>query len=442
MLDFSEETINKSELESLWEKNTRPTVLYLHNPFCKQKFNCSYCMHKGCPASEHDIGEVADFYFNYMNKLMDFYAPIINSQEIVLLNFGGGTPNYLDAKDFETYLGSLFYKFPQLLGVPKVIELHPALITKEFIKLLKGFNFTTLIFCFQTFENEILRANGRLIPDHKVAFKCMEYAKQLDMNIAVDLITYWDTRNGWEIELRNDLEVLKDLDIDEITISVLYQNKYNNPDFEGGRVYRNIKWAVNKVFPDWENPEGTLDNDYNVAATRIYRPESKIKEDFDIYINSLSDMPWQHEQGYSTLGLGTYKNGDKAAYSIIGQEYLIYEEFVGFDKDPILHIHKRWNFWDAARNVIDYLENHLGENPPVGSSLVLNNICKATNLEEEQFNQVFPGNCEWAFLNRICYSGKSTNELIRERAFTQKIEHIDKKEVNNYNIQKKGEKNE
>lgn len=444
-LEFSNEIINLKELKELWTKNTRPTVLYLHNPFCKTKENCLYCMHKGCPKNNHTEQEVKDFYFVYMHKLItDFYGDIIEQQDIKLISFGGGTPNYLSAKEFKDYMRMLCDVHPKLLDIPKVIELHPALITKEFIDVLHEFNFTTLIFCFQTFDDKILKNQGRLIPNYNNAFECMTQAKEFGMNIAVDLITYWDTKPGWENVLKRDLEMLKPYEPDEITISVLYQNKYGNDKFNGVEVYRTIKRTIinNSLFKKYDNPEGTLDSFYNVAATRLYKPDSNVRKDFDIYINSLTDLSWEHEQGYSTLGIGTYKNGDKAAYSIIGPDILIYEEDKSLNKLPVLHIHRRYNFWDSARNVIDFLQYKLGDNPPVGASLILQNICQSQNLAIDQFAQFIQGNCKWELSPRICFSGKTAEETKRDLEFEEKLKLIDKNESNFYTNKTKGEKDE
>ena len=120
-LKFSEDIIDKEELKKLWAKNIRPTVLYLHNPFCIAKENCHYCMHKGCPAKDHTKEEVNNFYFNYMPKLLrDFYGDIIEQQEIKLMSFGGGTPNYLSSEDFKTYMQTICELHPKLRYIPKV----------------------------------------------------------------------------------------------------------------------------------------------------------------------------------------------------------------------------------------------------------------------------------------------------------------------------------
>ncbi len=413
-LKFNNKVLTKTQFEELWKNNIRDTVVYIHNPFCMTADNCHYCMHKGCPKNNHTEQEVEDFYFKYMPKLFEFYGDIIKTQNIKLVDFGGGTPNYLSPEKFDKFCNLLP---KELLEAHKIIELHPALTNKDFIDVLKKYKFSTLIFCFQTFDETILKQQGRMVPDYNKAFDCIKYAKELGFSVACDLITYWTKENGWWEVLEKDLSKLVPLEMDEITTSVLYQNKYNM-NFNGMDVYRHIKRAVNEYFPNYVNPENTLNDNFEVAATRIYRPETNIREDFEIYLNSLSDMTWEHEQGYSTLGFGTYKNGDKAAYSMIGPDYLTYEKFESFDKEPTLHIHRDWNFWDDAIDTIKQMKYNYGnKNPPVGSTLTLKNVCRSSNLMEEQFAHFEQGHCEKVLKPRICFSGKSSKELEIEREY-------------------------
>lgn len=441
-LKFSDRIISIKDFGERWKKNIRPGVLYLHNPFCKTMENCLYCRHAGCPRGDHTPEEVEKFYFQYMPLLFEHYRNIIDGMDLRLVDFGGGTPDYLPAGSFDAYCGSLPDKIKK---ARKIIELHPALVTEDFIDVLHRYGFTTAVFCFQTFDEKILKANGRLVPDYGNAFRCMKKARDYGINIATDLITYWTTESGWDNLLREDFRKLKEgcrvADCafpDEITVSVLYQNKYNRDDFNGYDVYKRIKAAIAEHFPDYENPEGTLDSNFEVAATRIYRPDSEVRKDFDVYLDSLSDLPWEHEQGYSTLGMGTYKNRDKSAYSMIGPDFLTYEKFVDFGRPPEIHIHRDYSFWQAARNVIDYLEKTYGENPPVGADLILRNISDFTNVKEEQFAQVFQGNCRWDLRPRRTFSGKSDFELELEENFFSR--EIDKREAACYNAGIKEEK--
>lgn len=433
-LKFEEDDIiSLDEVKKYWEKNTRPIVAYIHNPFCLTKGNCKYCMHKGCPKGEHTPEEVEKFYFEYMPKLINTY----DLNDIVLYNFGGGTPNYLTSDDFDKFCSFFPSNFK---NTPKVIEIHPGVITKSFLDVLKKWNFTTLVFCFQTFNEDMLKEQKR-ITNVLNGIDMFNYAKSLGFNLAIDLITYWTKElRDWTI-LNSDLEMVAKLQPDEVTISVLYQNKYiENSEIKMAGVYREIKKSIRKHIPNYDNPENSLDEFYNVCATRLYKPGSNIRKDFDIYINSLTDFGWESEQGYSTLGLGTYKNGDKAVYSVIGPDYTIYEEFNGFDNIPKFHLAKKWNFWQSAKNVLEALEKQYdGKNPPVGSHIALTNIARdydfVENFSYAPFKHFIQGNCDWKFIPRnSCYLTE------QEKVFNDIS--VDKKFVNRYNKKEKEKSNE
>lgn len=423
--EFSGEIVDN--LDELWSLNKRPVSIYINNPFCRMDKNCHYCVHRGCPKEKHSDEEVQKFYFEYMPMLFKRYENIINNQDVKLVNFGGGTPNYLSAKDFDKYLSLLPSK---LKDVHKIIELHPAYLTKDFLDVLKKYNFTTLIFCFQTFDKDMLIKQGRTVQDLNTSKELVKYAKELGFNIGSDIITYWTKYSSdWDI-LEKDLQILKEMDVDEITISVLYQNKYND-EFEAAEVYRNIGRVVRRTISDYINPENTLVENFNVVTTRMFKPLSNIKEDFDIYINSLTDITWEHEQGYSTLGLGTYKNQDKAVFSAVGPDVTLYEKFEDFNKLPTYYKTKDWNFWKAAKNVIEALEKiYKGKNPPVGSNVLLTNIAVNNNLFYDHFGQ---GNCEVQVSPRHSLK-KNSFEINEDTEFCSVV--IDKKFINEYNIEK------
>ena len=99
--------ITFDRVKEIWKENKKPTVVYLNNPFCQGKNgkNCKFCVHRGITQQKKE--DVLNFYFDYMPKMFKKYEDIINSQDIKLVAFGGGTPNYLSAEEFGRYLDLL-----------------------------------------------------------------------------------------------------------------------------------------------------------------------------------------------------------------------------------------------------------------------------------------------------------------------------------------------
>lgn len=381
-----EKFISFKKVEELWSKNFRDTVVYLNNPFCK-KNNCSYCCHKGYANPEDK--EVQDFYFKHMPQQFDKYKNVIEKQNIKLVSFGGGTPNYLSAKDFDKYLNLLPTKLKE---AKKIIELHPAYLTKEFINVLKKYNFDTLVFCIQTFDNKTLINQKRAVPDKPNLFHCFRYAKKLGFNIAVDLITYWTKKEEDYKILEKDLYLLKWLEPHEISISVLYQNKYYNENFNSLEVYKKIYTLTNSILTEYIPENIDLEDMYQCAPSRFFKKDFD-RSIFDVYKNSLSCVPWEYEQGYSTLGIGSYKCELSDVYSVIGPNYVIYET-----NNQEYYLAKNYNFWDAIRKEIDRLEKLTGENEvPVGTGIVFTNVVE--NLGEF-YKGFIQGSCKTNIIER------------------------------------------
>lgn len=419
MSDF----IDFKQVEDLWSKNTRPSVFYIHNPFCK-KNNCSYCFHACYPTVDDEL--VEKFYFEYYPKLFKLYENIIEKQKFVLLSFGGGTPNWLSAEKFDKFL-SMFPK--KLLQLRKIIEIHPSYLTRDFLDVLKKYNFTTVIFCFQTFDKKTLDDNNRKYRELNEIQELWNYAKSLGFSLSVDLITYWTkTENDYTI-LDNDLKILQKMEPDEISVSPLYQNKYS-AGTNIYPVYQRLSAIILKYFPDYLNPDLTLSGNFEVNTIRIYKPSSSTI-DHQICISSLTDFPWETEQGYSTVGIGEYKSKYKPAYSIIGPNYTIYERFNGFDNLPKFELVKKYNFWEAAHNVLNALEEKLRE-VPVGANIVLQNVAKIYD-ETNFFAKPSIGNCEFLVSPRQCFSKISDAEQNVNYEFCDKLKKIDKNEIYKYN---------
>lgn len=395
-----DDVISFDMVKAIWKENTRPVVLYLNTPFCAggpDGRNCRYCVHRGWP-HPHDE-EVVNFYNYHLPHLLKMYSPIIEKADIKLIDFGGGTPSFPfaitgNADAYRKFLEFIEPYIPNFRKIHKLIELHPAYISCEFLDVLKEFGFTTVTFCVQTFDSDMLLNEWNRYPcDPLELLLLRDHAEDIGLNVAFDFITYWHGKVTEDTDiLDEDLQKLKEFRPDEFTVSVMCQYKYGSGR-DMNPLYDRIRYVIEKNFPDYENPENSL---YipEVTAMRMYKPgKNGAREDFEIYRNSMSDVGWSYECGYSTIGLGCYKNQDKAVFSIIGPKYTIYEEFNGFGKDPIFHLSKNYDFWKAAHNVLDALElEYNGKEVPVGTILTLTNICQNQNLGYSHFGQ---GNCDY-----------------------------------------------
>lgn len=376
--------ITFDKVKEIWQTNKKPIVVYLNNPFCQGKNgkNCKFCVHRGITQQKKE--DVLDFYFDYMPKMFKKYEDIINSQDIKLVAFGGGTPNYLSADEFDKYLELLPEKLKRL---PKQIELHTAWLTKEFLEVLAKHNFRVITFCIQTFNEEILNTWNRL-PAKEDVLDLMKHTHELGMTIAVDFITYWTKSDSDFDVLYDDLEKIKEIQPEEITVSVLYQNKTGDLD----KVYSKLRRAFYMVFPDYENLDGSDKEKTGVNATRFYSPNSQeVRTLYGWYIDSLTGVHWTTERSVSTLGIGCYKNQIHDVYSTIGGTKTIYEVYDGNGEERY-YLAKDLNFWDEALKLINKLRKNIGEDVPIGTILTLQNINYTTEFVFGNYQQ---GDLHW-----------------------------------------------
>lgn len=403
-----EKFITFEKVEEIWSTNKKPVVAYLNNPFCQGKCgkNCKFCVHRGVVGETKET--VNNFYFDYMPKQFKKYEKVIEQQNFVMVAFGGGTPNYLSAKDFDRYLNLLPEKFKSL---PKQIELHAAFITKEFLEVLAKHNFKIVTFCIQTFDKDILNTWNRLPPKDDI-IDLMKYNHELGMYTAVDLITYWNSSEDDFVILNNDLNKIKETEPDEITVSVLYQNKKGDLSY----IYRNLRSTTLSVFSGYVNLEQSDTKNLKIAPTRYYKPNNKefIKL-YDTYIDSLTAIEWRLDKSVSTLGIGCFKNQIHDVYSTIGGYKTIYEIYDGSEEK--YYLAKDYNFWDEAIKVIKKFKETIGDDIEPGAVISIVNVI--------QNNNYFFGNFEQGEFITWEISSKNKDVLDKAKALLPKEQKTD-----------------
>ncbi len=171
--------------------------LYIHIPFCERK--CAYCDFLSFPAGE-------DLRSEYVNALKheiaaasgNFKGKIIRS-----VFFGGGTPTVLGGERSAEILNMLFRTFMISKNAEITIECNPGTANLEKLQYLRKAGFNRISIGAQSFDDEKLRAIGR-IHDSKTIYKCVSDAKEAGFgNINIDLISAlpFQTLNDWASDL-------------------------------------------------------------------------------------------------------------------------------------------------------------------------------------------------------------------------------------------------
>ncbi len=274
---------------------------YIHIPFCKRK--CNYCAFTSIPA----LNLIDD----YIKKLTVEIKHYYKGNPLKTLYIGGGTPSLLDIKHFEKIL-SLF-KFAENPEI--TVEINPDSANLALLNALYKMGVNRLSIGVQSFDDDILKAIGRLHTSKKA--KDTVYLAQdtgFD-NISVDLIYGLPSQNLklWE----EDLKQAKSLEIQHIS---LYGLKIE----EGTPFFKN---------PPKRLPDDDIQADMYEFAINYLAPDYKLYEVSNFakapeYCSKHNLNYWSEEE-YFGFGLSAAGFSD-------GIRYQNTKNFMEYIKNPLL----------------------------------------------------------------------------------------------------------
>ena len=216
----------------LEQKNIKS--VYIHIPFCKKI--CSYC--DFCKMFYNE-----KFVSNYLNALKKEVNHYYKGELLDTLYIGGGTPSCLNPNELDL-LNEIISNFNLNKTFEFTFECNIEDITEEFLFKLKNMKVNRLSIGIQSFNKKILGILGRKY-DFDIEEK-IKLAKRYFSNINIDLIygVYGETLD----DLKNDLEKIKELDINHVSIySLILENntilKVNN--------YEEINEDLNREMYDY-----------------------------------------------------------------------------------------------------------------------------------------------------------------------------------------------
>ncbi|MES0489031.1 MAG: oxygen-independent coproporphyrinogen III oxidase [Leptospirales bacterium] len=135
----------------------KPISLYIHIPFCEKR--CHYC---GCNVIVSRRKELlAPFLDDLYKEIQHKIEKIGFKPQVAQLHFGGGTPNYLSAKDWEELLAFLKEHFTFNSEIEMSVELDPMHLNDEYLTDLKKLGFNRLSFGIQDIHDKVQHAVNR-----------------------------------------------------------------------------------------------------------------------------------------------------------------------------------------------------------------------------------------------------------------------------------------
>lgn len=154
------------------------TGLYVHIPYCKQK--CKYCSFFSKPSDT-----VEERYFSHLIEEIEGYAS--ENVKIDTIYIGGGTPSLLSKEQVTELFETIRKTFEVEENAEVSIELNPESASEELFIHLKKCGVNRVSFGVQSFNDDELKAIGRL-HDEKTASEKITLAGKYFDNINLDLM--------------------------------------------------------------------------------------------------------------------------------------------------------------------------------------------------------------------------------------------------------------
>lgn len=153
-----------------------PLSLYVHVPWCLKK--CPYCdfnSHErapdGLPERRYVDALVAD---------LEASLPLVWGRPVVSVFLGGGTPSLFSPEAIERLLGAVRARLPLLPGAEVTLEANPGTFERERFAAFRAAGVTRLSVGVQSFDDDKLRAIGRVHSGAQARAALEEAARAFD----------------------------------------------------------------------------------------------------------------------------------------------------------------------------------------------------------------------------------------------------------------------
>ena len=228
------ETLQPGDPEAIWDK--RRFALYAHLPYCLKR--CTFCFYK---VYTNRAAKPMDPYLKALHAELDMYGarPDLHAREVQTLYFGGGTPTTLSVPELRALVGRIHRNFNIAKDVEFTCESEPGTLDARKLAAMREMGVTRLSMGVQTFDDELLKKNGRSHGSHQV-YKALELARQNDFPVInIDLMSgiVDETMPTWE----RSVQMLIDLNIEHVFIyrmeiyknTLLYAAGFTGPGVGG-----------------------------------------------------------------------------------------------------------------------------------------------------------------------------------------------------------------
>lgn len=133
--------------------------LYVHLPFCQHK--CDYCYYL---SYTNQSAKVVDRYLDSLVDELGILAaqPGVGGRPVSFVYFGGGTPSTLSSSQLRRLVGGLKNELAWDAVEEVTFECAPRSVRDDFLTALREVGVTRLSMGVQSFDDELLKLNGRV----------------------------------------------------------------------------------------------------------------------------------------------------------------------------------------------------------------------------------------------------------------------------------------
>jgi coproporphyrinogen III oxidase-like Fe-S oxidoreductase len=208
--------------------------LYVHIPFCRTL--CPFCCFNRYLLDENKARQ----YFANLKREVDMYVE--RGFRFSDVYFGGGTPTVM-MDELSSFLDFLKKRF----HIRQIsLETTHREINKEILIELKELGINRLSVGIQSFDNDLLRAMGRMVGSGEEAIEKLKMAQGMFDTVNADFIFNFPTQTIEQFE--KDIAVFKSLGLDQATFYPLMPSPHKKTRLE--RRFNNVDTSREKDFYD------------------------------------------------------------------------------------------------------------------------------------------------------------------------------------------------
>src|SRR3984893_15989454 len=240
-----------------------PLGLYIHIPFCRKR--CKFCYFK--VYTDKNASEI-ELYLDALIKEMECYSrtPAFQGRQLRFAYFGGGTPSYISERQLHYLVDGLNRHVSWSNAEEVTFECEPGTLRRSKLETLKEIGVTRLSLGVESFDDEILAANGRAHLSAEI-YRVMPWIAELDFpQLNIDLIAglLGESWTAWRETVRKTVELAPD------SVTIYQLELPYNTDFSHGLQ----DGSLAQPLADWQTRRAWQEYAFDELGAAGYEPSS------------------------------------------------------------------------------------------------------------------------------------------------------------------------